>query len=118
MTKIYGEALRSQVEDRLAFLTEGKQPRKNIDVMKSALMNVQEEAATNTKTEKKSKKVKEFDIAVEAATGDDADGKFEKKNKKEKKEKKIKKSALEQSAGDTAEVEAEMPKKKRKKTEA
>merc|ERR1712178_681163 len=28
-TKIYGERMKDQVEDRLAFLTEGKKPRKN-----------------------------------------------------------------------------------------
>merc|ERR1712054_384061 len=36
-TTVYGEKLRDQVEERLAFLTEGTKPRKNIDVMQEAI---------------------------------------------------------------------------------
>ncbi|XP_018407570.1 PREDICTED: nucleolar protein 56-like [Cyphomyrmex costatus] len=36
-TKIFGEKLRQQVEDRLDFFTTGKEPKKNLDVMKEAL---------------------------------------------------------------------------------
>ena len=36
-TTTYGEKLREQVEERLDFYDKGVAPRKNIDVMKSAL---------------------------------------------------------------------------------
>merc|ERR1712241_1094593 len=36
-TTVFGEKLRDQVEERLAFLTEGTTPRKNIDVMQEAI---------------------------------------------------------------------------------
>merc|ERR1712196_639506 len=36
-TTVFGEKLRDQVEERLAFLTEGTRPRKNIDVMQEAI---------------------------------------------------------------------------------
>jgi len=116
-TKLYGEALRGQVEDRLAFLTEGKQPRKNIDVMKRALEEVMEEAATTTKVgkkDKKSKKTKHLgeDAAAQPEAGAEAS---EKKSKKDKKEKKAKRAETSEEA---AEVEAEKPKKKKKKEEA
>merc|ERR1711975_50488 len=39
-TKLYGEAMKTQVEDRLSFLTEGTKPKKNIDVMKIAMTDV------------------------------------------------------------------------------
>ena len=42
-TQIYGEKLKDQVEDRLAFLTEGKAPKKNADVMLEALAEVRGE---------------------------------------------------------------------------
>merc|ERR1711896_96970 len=32
-TNVFGEKMKDQVEERLAFLTEGTRPRKNIDVM-------------------------------------------------------------------------------------
>merc|ERR1711881_77686 len=39
-TTIFGEKLRDQVEQRLAFLTEGTTPRKNIEVMQEAIKAV------------------------------------------------------------------------------
>merc|ERR1712048_563920 len=39
-TTIFGEKLRDQVEERLAFLTEGTTPRKNIEVMQEAIKEV------------------------------------------------------------------------------
>merc|ERR1719149_37471 len=35
-TTLYGQKLRDQVEERLAFLTEGTAPRKNVEVMQEA----------------------------------------------------------------------------------
>merc|ERR1719171_2430977 len=39
-TTVFGEKLRDQVEERLAFLTEGTQPRKNLEVMQDAMKEV------------------------------------------------------------------------------
>lgn len=38
-TNTFGEKLREQVEERLDFYDKGVAPRKNIDVMKSAIEN-------------------------------------------------------------------------------
>merc|ERR1711904_430793 len=48
-TTIFGEKLRDQVEERLAFLTEGTTPRKNLEVMQEAIKAV-------TKLRKKKKR--------------------------------------------------------------
>merc|ERR1719413_276900 len=40
-TTIFGEKLKDQVEERLAFLTEGTTPRKNLEVMQEAIKEVQ-----------------------------------------------------------------------------
>lgn len=40
-TTAYGEKLREQVEERLDFYDKGVAPRKNIDVMKSAIESVE-----------------------------------------------------------------------------
>merc|ERR1712226_1577329 len=39
-TTLFGEKLKDQVEERLAFLTEGTTPRKNIEVMQEAIKEV------------------------------------------------------------------------------
>merc|ERR1712115_256615 len=39
-TIVFGEKLKDQVEERLAFLTEGTTPRKNIEVMQEAIKEV------------------------------------------------------------------------------
>lgn len=39
-TSAFGEKLREQVEERLDFYDKGVAPRKNIDVMKSAIESV------------------------------------------------------------------------------
>jgi len=111
-TQLYGEALKSQVEDRLAFLTEGKQPRKNIDVMKRTLEEVTAEAAAKASEEpkkKKSKKEKKTEAEAEAPAAEAA----AEEPKKEKKEKKSKKSK--KPVEDAEEVVAEEPPKKKKK---
>lgn len=39
-TSVYGDKLRDQVEERLAFYETGETPRKNVDVMKEAVVQV------------------------------------------------------------------------------
>lgn len=41
-TSAFGEKLREQVEERLEFYDKGIAPRKNIDVMKDAIKNAEE----------------------------------------------------------------------------
>lgn len=56
-TNIFGEKLREQVEDRLKFYENGDIPKKNIDVMKEAMEQVEQQTAAE-KSEKKKKKKK------------------------------------------------------------
>ena len=44
----FGEKLREQVEERLAFFETGQTPRKNIDVMKLAMDEIEVERGTGT----------------------------------------------------------------------
>merc|ERR1711997_900263 len=60
-TTVFGEKLRDQVEGRLAFLTEGTTPRKNLEVMQEAIKEI-------TKLRKKKKK-REQAQAAGAADG-------------------------------------------------
>merc|ERR1712110_254087 len=58
-TKIFGEKLKEQVEDRLKFYESGDLPKKNVDAMQEAIAAVKEEAsAFEEVTSKKKKKDK------------------------------------------------------------
>ncbi|KAB5549240.1 hypothetical protein PHYPO_G00065150 [Pangasianodon hypophthalmus] len=58
-TSVFGDKLRDQVEERLAFYETGETPRKNLDVMKEAVAQAGEVAAEiKRKIEKKEKKKK------------------------------------------------------------
>merc|ERR1712086_88029 len=97
-TDKYGKMMRDQVEERLAFYSDGKAPRKNIDVMREVKKQLEEEEGEEApKKEKKEKKKKkreaEDDEEVEeekpkkkkkkkAEAEDDADGEEPKKKKK------------------------------------
>ncbi|GKV13813.1 hypothetical protein SLEP1_g24788 [Rubroshorea leprosula] len=102
-TIVFGEKLREQVEERLDFYDKGVAPRKNIDVMKSAIESTQgkdtemEEAQpiepSVKKSKRKSKATEDDDAMAEdkqaAAMNGDAseDAKSEKKKKKKEKRK-------------------------------
>lgn len=60
-TKKFGEALRTQVEERLDFYEKGAQPTKNADVMARVVAQVQKE---HEKAEKKAKKTAERERKV------------------------------------------------------
>jgi len=116
-TRLYGEAMKNQVEDRLSFLTEGKQPKKNIDVMKKTLEEVTAEKETKkaeAKAEKKSKKSKKSDAAEEEVVAEVAIA-VEGEEKTAKKDKKDKKRKAEEMEGETAAAVEEEPTKKKKK---
>ncbi|EPS72848.1 hypothetical protein M569_01909, partial [Genlisea aurea] len=90
----FGEKLREQVEERLEFYDKGVAPRKNIDVMLSALKTIEakessdaaeKEPATTTTTSEKKKKEKRKSEDVVADGEDDASGKKKKKTTKKEK---------------------------------
>merc|ERR1712079_751506 len=60
---VFGEKLKDQVEERLAFLTEGTTPRKNLDVMQEAIKEVRKQ--------RKKKKKREQEQAAAAAEGEE-----------------------------------------------
>jgi len=95
-TTIFGEKLKDQVEERLAFLTEGTTPRKNLEVMQEAIKEV---------AKRRKKKKRKGDATADAAAGGEAleEGAVKKKKKK--------KAAEEEVAEEPA------PKKKKKKVE-
>jgi len=72
----YGEKMRDQVEERLAFYDSGVAPRKNIDVMRECAKEIGEAAPAGEKKDKKVKKRK--------AEDDEGEGKKKKKAKKAK----------------------------------
>merc|ERR1712070_516086 len=80
-SKIYGEKLRDQVEERLKFYETGAAPRKNIDVMNEVAKELKKDSMESDSPEK--------DDVEMTNNGDEK----KKKSKKEKKEKKKKKKA-------------------------
>lgn len=81
--KIFGEKLRQQVEDRLTFYTTGKEPKKNVDVMKEAVEEtkmLQQSIEQQKQAKKKKRKREVIENGAE-------NGHHEKKKKKKKKSK-------------------------------
>ncbi|GLT51778.1 hypothetical protein SLA2020_251620 [Shorea laevis] len=107
-TTVFGEKLREQVAERLDFYDKGVAPRKNIEVMKSAIESTQGkdlhtifheaqpiEPSVKKSKKKKSKATEDDDAMAEdkqaAATNGDAsdDANSEKKKKKKKEKRKL-----------------------------
>jgi len=113
-TTVFGEKLREQVEERLDFYDKGVAPRKNLDVMKSALESMttddgdkkNEETPAKKSKKKKSKAddVEVMDVDVSADLGTE--------KKKKKKHKLDEDTAMEVTNGDDQNV---TPKSKKKK---
>ena len=101
-SRIYGEKLRDQVEERLKFYQTGEAPRKNLDVMQEAKREL-DAANGDKKPAAKAKIDDDDDVDM-----DDAGAKDKKKSKKDKKRK-----AEEETPQDDDEDES--PKKKSKK---
>lgn len=104
-SRIYGEKLRDQVEERLKFYQTGEAPRKNLDVMEEAKREL--DAANADKKP-----------AAKARIDDDDDVDMEDAKDKKKKSKKDKKRKAEEKAtqeDDDDDDEDESPKKKSKK---
>ncbi|KAF3551217.1 hypothetical protein DY000_02010685 [Brassica cretica] len=118
-TTAFGEKLREQVEERLDFYDKGVAPRKNVDVMKEVIENLQNKDEENKETvdasAKKSKKKKakgEEEEEVEKSEKKKK-RKMETEQENEKSEKKKKKKS--KSAGGDEETDDGQSKKKSKK---
>merc|ERR1711941_263429 len=70
-TSIYGQKLKTQVEDRLKFYETGDLPKKNLEVMQEALEEVQKEASEFKTVEKKKKKKDKKKRKAEEMEADD-----------------------------------------------
>merc|ERR1719295_2485789 len=71
-TKLFGEKLKEQVEDRLKFYETGDLPRKNVDVMAEAVEEAAEDAKKKKKKEKKKKrKAEEADSTLDTTAAAD-----------------------------------------------
>lgn len=88
-TRIFGEKLREQVEDRLKFYESGEVPKKNLEVMKEALeafdQQKVQEAAEKKKKKKKKRKLEE--VAVEETNGNAVEDVVQEETPKKKKKK-------------------------------
>ncbi|NXW56292.1 NOP56 protein, partial [Eurystomus gularis] len=125
-TSVFGDKLREQVEERLAFYETGEPPRKNLEVMKEAVVEASEVVAeVKRRQEKKEKKKKKREKrrleALAAAAEEVEDSVLEpEENDVEPKKKKKKKQQQELEVGSEPEQngleEEPLPKKKRKVT--
>merc|ERR1712180_16779 len=113
-TKLFGEKLKEQVEDRLKFYDSGDLPKKNVDAMKEAIDAVKAEASEFTEVvSKKSKKNKKRKAEAEAE-----DPAVEASNEAKPKKKKAKVEAAAEVKEPEPEAEdppSEEKKKKKKK---
>ncbi|KAJ3219421.1 snoRNP complex protein nop56 [Dinochytrium kinnereticum] len=115
-TSRFGELLREQVEERLAFYEENTTPRKNAEVMSQAMKEVAAQMDLDDEEESPRKR-------KGAATDDDDEesaspSKKAKKEKKEKKSSKKKAKKEEEDEEEEAEEIEEKPKKSKKKKTA
>jgi nucleolar protein 56 len=99
-SRLYGEKLREQVEERLKFYETGAAPRRNVDVM--------EEVAKQLKVGRGDDDDENMEHAAETPKG--------KKDKKKKAKKDKKRKADEDGEGDDDDEEEEPPSAKKSKT--
>ena len=109
-SRIYGEKLRDQVEERLKFYQTGEAPRRNLAVMEEAKREL-DAASGDKKPAAKAKIDDDDDDDVELEDAKDKKKKSEKDKKKKSKKEKKRKAEDEASEGD----DDESPKKKSKK---
>lgn len=93
-SRLYGERLREQVEERLQFYETGQAPRRNIDVMEQVSKELKhaDDTMEVDETPKKKKKRKSIEGEDEEEAPSTKKSKKEKKEKKSDKKKKKKKS--------------------------
>merc|ERR1712088_364971 len=125
-TKIFGEKLKEQVEDRLKFYESGDLQKKNVDAMQEAIAAVKEEATAfeevkNKKKKKDKKKRKAEEMENEENDSKPANGVTNGVHEEEhaeapkKKKKKDKKNSIEEQPEPEAKVETPITEKKKKK---
>ncbi|XP_055288718.1 nucleolar protein 56 [Moschus berezovskii] len=120
-TSVFGEKLREQVEERLSFYETGEIPRKNLDVMKEAVVQAEEAAAEITrKLEKQEKKRLKKEkkrlaaIALASSENSSAPEECEETSERPKKKKKQKpQEALQENGMEDPSVSFSKPKKKK-----
>ncbi|XP_020340595.1 nucleolar protein 56 [Oncorhynchus kisutch] len=127
-TCVFGDKLRDQVEERLSFYETGEAPRKNLDVMKEAVIQAGEVAAEiKIKLAKKEKKRmrREKKLAAlstgdgEEEAGDGEAGATENGEAKKKKKKSVSEAVqMEEEASAAENGDAPAKKKKKRKSEA
>ncbi|KAI9173416.1 hypothetical protein LWI28_001069 [Acer negundo] len=125
-TTVFGEKLREQVEERLEFYDKGVAPRKNIDVMKSAIESTQnddmniDEAPTEASAKKSKKKKSNGEPMAEdkptAATNGDASAGTKSEKKKKKEKRKLDEEVTKTVTNGDAEEDGTAKKKKKKKS--
>ena len=103
-SRLYGEKLRDQVEERLKFYQTGEAPRRNLDVMQEAKRELE---AANDGDQKATAKMDDDDVSM-----DDADAKSKKKKSKKDKKRKAEDDEEEEAPADDEDAS---PKKKSKK---
>ncbi|XP_053797830.1 nucleolar protein 56 [Vidua chalybeata] len=132
-TSVFGDKLREQVEERLAFYETGEPPRKNLEVMKEAVVEANEVVAEvkrrQEKKEKKRKKREKRRLEALAAAAEEPEENSvmeteendvgAKKKKKKKKQQQPEESEAEPEPEENGveeeeEEEEPLPKKKRK----
>ncbi|KAM9536059.1 nucleolar protein 56-like [Salvelinus alpinus] len=120
-TCVFGDKLRDQVEERLSFYETGEAPRKNLDVMKEAVIQAGEVAAEIkiklAKKEKKRRKREKKLAALSTGDGEEGDANGEAEATENGEEKK-KKQAAEEEAPAAENGETLAKKKKKRKSEA
>ncbi|XP_008852723.1 nucleolar protein 56 isoform X2 [Nannospalax galili] len=121
-TSVFGEKLREQVEERLSFYETGEIPRKNLEVMKEAMVQAEEVAAEITrKLEKQEKKRLKKEkkrlaaLALASSENSSAPEECEETCEKPKKRKKPKPQEAPQENGMEEEPPVSSPKRKKKK---
>lgn len=120
-TSVFGEKLREQVEERLSFYETGEIPRKNLDVMKEAMVQAEEAAAEITrKLEKQEKKRLKKEkkrlaaIALASSENSSAPEECEETSERPKKKKKQKpQEVLQENGMEDPSVSFSKPKKKK-----
>ncbi|KAM9236770.1 nucleolar protein 56-like [Leptosomus discolor] len=112
-TSVFGDKLREQVEERLAFYETGEPPRKNLEVMKEAVAEASEVVAEvkrkQEKREKKKKKREKRRLEALAAAAAEVENSVPEENDTEPKKKKKKKKQQQEPEAESEPEAAEEP---------
>ncbi|KAF6088805.1 NOP56 ribonucleoprotein [Phyllostomus discolor] len=120
-TSVFGEKLRDQVEERLSFYETGMLPRKNLEVMKEAMVQAEEAAAEITRKlekqeRKRLKKEKKRLAAIALASSENSSALEEcetNEKPKKKKKQKLQEAVPQENGMEDPPVPLSKPKKKK-----